>query len=458
MRLVGIATCLAILFLSSFLFSSIPNGYSEGENWLIGWNNRKSVEIQNITSVERDHGARINVAYTEKLDAVSELHQYENTPVTPTGTTNSWNEKIRETGNMIYTPIDTGKEFKTWYTAYKGTYDGYTNVVLGYAYSSDGVSWTQQQCKLNNMPADRTLEDPYIVEVDSVFYLYAELKMAADSQHDGIARLNSTDGLTWNYEALILEEQGSEWESQDVSSPTVWREGPTWYMLYEGRSLTQAGKIGKCQSTEGSTWSNRTLVFQQGVSGKWDDFAVVCDQLLKIGPTYYLFYHGTNESVWRSGIAKTTDFSNWMRLNDGNAIPFDSDEYGSSPTATIVDGDILVYDYFTDTSGIFLSHMPNNTISLEGDSRTDFADVRFTDEDGSTMLDYSMDSKVEGDHAVFWVKTADSNNTSPITIYIYYGNPDVPFEFPSNAILAALILGATLATTITLILWRKTKS
>jgi hypothetical protein len=34
-----------------------------------------------------------------------------------------------------------------------------------------------------------------------------------------------------------------------------------------------------------------------------------------------------------------------------------------------------------------------------------------------------MESKVDGDYAVFWVEVADDLSTNPVTIYIYYGNP-----------------------------------
>jgi hypothetical protein len=52
---------------------------------------------------------------------------------------------------------------------------------------------------------------------------------------------------------------------------------------------------------------------------------------------------------------------------------------------------------------------------------TSFGDIRFTDDDGNTELSYWMESHVDSDNAVFWVKVADSLETDPQTIYIYYG-------------------------------------
>jgi hypothetical protein len=54
----------------------------------------------------------------------------------------------------------------------------------------------------------------------------------------------------------------------------------------------------------------------------------------------------------------------------------------------------------------------------------DFGDVRFTASDGVTLLDYWMQEKVDGDHAVFWVKISDNLSSNPATIYVYYGKSE----------------------------------
>jgi len=61
-------------------------------------------------------------------------------------------------------------------------------------------------------------------------------------------------------------------------------------------------------------------------------------------------------------------------------------------------------------------------VYLNGKCRTDFGDIRFTDDDGETELDYWMEEKVDSDYAVFWIEIADDLSSSNATIYIYYGN------------------------------------
>jgi len=63
-------------------------------------------------------------------------------------------------------------------------------------------------------------------------------------------------------------------------------------------------------------------------------------------------------------------------------------------------------------------------VYLSSKCRTDFGDVRFTDDDQTTPLDYWMQEKVDGNYAIFWVEVADDLGTANRTIYIYYCKSD----------------------------------
>jgi hypothetical protein len=64
------------------------------------------------------------------------------------------------------------------------------------------------------------------------------------------------------------------------------------------------------------------------------------------------------------------------------------------------------------------------SVYLNFHSRTDFGDVRFTKDDGTTLLDYWIESKVDGDNAVFWVEVTDDLSSASRVIYLYYGKSD----------------------------------
>jgi hypothetical protein len=70
--------------------------------------------------------------------------------------------------------------------------------------------------------------------------------------------------------------------------------------------------------------------------------------------------------------------------------------------------------------------------------RDDFKDVRFTDNDGETVLDCFMESFTSGTVATFWVEVADDLSTAPATIYVYYDKA-AETTIVSNAIAANIL-------------------
>jgi len=66
-------------------------------------------------------------------------------------------------------------------------------------------------------------------------------------------------------------------------------------------------------------------------------------------------------------------------------------------------------------------------VYLNEHCKADFGDIRFADDDGTTLLSYWMESYTNASQAVFWVKVNDDLNTNPATIYIYYGNLEATY-------------------------------
>jgi hypothetical protein len=61
-------------------------------------------------------------------------------------------------------------------------------------------------------------------------------------------------------------------------------------------------------------------------------------------------------------------------------------------------------------------------VYLNSKCKSDFGDIRFTADDGVTLLNYWMESKILYGKAVFWVKISANLSSSNQTIYVYYGN------------------------------------
>jgi hypothetical protein len=64
-----------------------------------------------------------------------------------------------------------------------------------------------------------------------------------------------------------------------------------------------------------------------------------------------------------------------------------------------------------------------SSVYLNGNCRSDFADIRFTSSDCLTLLSYWTETVSESNYATFWVKITDDLSTNPATIYLYYDNP-----------------------------------
>lgn len=69
----------------------------------------------------------------------------------------------------------------------------------------------------------------------------------------------------------------------------------------------------------------------------------------------------------------------------------------------------------------------DNEVYLDGSCRTDFGDVRITDNDKTTKLNYYEEVVVSSDYAKIWFKVTD-DLTSDTMGYIYYGNPSATSE------------------------------
>lgn len=65
-----------------------------------------------------------------------------------------------------------------------------------------------------------------------------------------------------------------------------------------------------------------------------------------------------------------------------------------------------------------------DTVYINNKMRSDFGDIRFTEDDGVTQLSYWIETENDQQNATFWVKIPDDLSTSNVTIYMYYGAPN----------------------------------
>ncbi|MFA6897644.1 MAG: DUF2341 domain-containing protein [Patescibacteria group bacterium] len=75
------------------------------------------------------------------------------------------------------------------------------------------------------------------------------------------------------------------------------------------------------------------------------------------------------------------------------------------------------------TAGAQTNYQVSVPVTYSANMKADFSDIRFTDSNGTTLLNHWMESKTDSTSANFWVKIPSIlASPSTATIYMYYGN------------------------------------
>lgn len=61
-------------------------------------------------------------------------------------------------------------------------------------------------------------------------------------------------------------------------------------------------------------------------------------------------------------------------------------------------------------------------VTYDSNMQADFDDIRFTNSDGTTLLDHWLESKTNSTTATYWIEVPSISASSSKTIYMYYGN------------------------------------
>lgn len=78
----------------------------------------------------------------------------------------------------------------------------------------------------------------------------------------------------------------------------------------------------------------------------------------------------------------------------------------------------------TGNSSTLANYQVKVIVTYDADMQPDFDDIRFTDTNGTTLLDYWLESKSDSSTATFWVEVPTITGSSNKNIYVYYGNAD----------------------------------
>jgi predicted GH43/DUF377 family glycosyl hydrolase len=232
-----------------------------------------------------------------------------------------WDESTVLNQSVIW---DNG-EYKMWYMAWGSDVIGKT----GYATSPDGISWTKHPNPVME-PGSAEWESGS-VGVGTVLLVDGGYKMwyvAADNTviaatNTNIGYATSTDGITWQRDTLnnpvLTTGAPGQWDDAFLKTPNVIIIDSTHYMFYTGSRNNVGKEIGLATSSDGIHWTKyndpsttSTLyadsdpVLKPSGSG-WDTDYVQGGSILLDGDTLYMWYNGSKDPtltyLWRIGHA-----------------------------------------------------------------------------------------------------------------------------------------------------------
>lgn len=237
-----------------------------------------------------------------------------------------WDQVIREIGNII---IYEGN----YIMVYSGYIDPYEESFVGIATSQDGNVFTKKGLNNDGQLTFTPSEDPYIIEKDGTFYIYVEKKLSG-STHLGIQLFtaSSFDNLlngTLTDIGLVLDKgEASEWDDQDVSSPTVFYNEDGFTLIFEGRANTgNSGAMGIATSSDGINFTkneNNPVASGTQLNGdvSWATHLVPDDIFYQNG-VYYVTIHAYNGTTFAGGMICSSDLLVWRDFVGGEVYKQD---------------------------------------------------------------------------------------------------------------------------------------
>jgi len=199
--------------------------------------------------------------------------------------------------------------------------------------------------------------------------------------------------------------------------------------------------------------TNRTSIITNATNGTFSGVLDGATQLVQ-NTSYYVFVRHTNmagDSSWSTGVTwKTvyTGITTTQTWEFDEVTPADSYTYNtdyvdinasSNSLAQLKDLGSGTYEVagLAGWSRLLSVTVTNNIasdltnfqvrvpVTYDADMQVDFDDIRFTTNDGTTLVDYWLETKIDSTSAVFWVEVPSIPASASTLLYMQYGNSTV---------------------------------
>ena len=248
---------------------------------------------------------RSRLCYATSLDGINWL-KYSGNPILDVSYTGGWDSLGVETATVIIdTTAPITERYKMWYA---GQYFNSYRYDIGYAYSSDGITWTKHsdpimQVGISTDWDNGFLEGSSVIKDGSTFKMWycgydASVDGSGTDGHSNIGYATSADGVNWTkYPSNPVLRTGiTTWDSINVQDPHVVKQGSMYYMWYGGgaSSTNYDQQVGFAYSADGINWTKSidNPVLRRGTSGQWDEKTASFPSVLDDGGIYKMWYTG----------------------------------------------------------------------------------------------------------------------------------------------------------------------
>lgn len=282
--------------------------------------------------------------------AQTNWEKYSGNPVLSEGPPGAWDENGVIAQGMLFDSAT----YHMWYTGLDVNWKSH----LGYATSSDAVTWTKY---VSNPVLDAGAQgtwdqsgpgSPSIVFDSTTHHMWYDATDNSNNIRIGYA--TSPDRVTWTkYGANPVLDIGSpgEWDDEGVFNPMVIFDSTTYHMWYGGWDSLNV-RIGYATSPDGITWTKYggNPILDLGSSASWDDAAISQPYVIFDGTTYHMWYGGGDSinvgtpfsNGGSTGYATSPDGINWAKFANNPVLTVGTsgswDAYSASIPDVIYDG------------------------------------------------------------------------------------------------------------------------
>lgn len=245
---------------------------------------------------ETSAGEGESVGYATSSDGIDWV-THSNNPVMTHGST--WDINGIET----ITVIKDGSTYKMWYEGEDILGDN----TIGYATSSDGISWEPYSGNPVFSVAwdNEGTKEPWVIKDGSLYKMWYTSQSESDIGCIGLA--TSSDGIIWQRQGVDpVMSPSLSWENgAGLGNPRVTKNQSIYTMAYCAHDEFENKRIGLATSSDGITWTkNDDPILEAGTGNDWDSLGIGPDAIIEDDSTFKLWFIGAdNHGTKKVGLA-----------------------------------------------------------------------------------------------------------------------------------------------------------